>query len=361
MARLPFFHSLAGCLLALGLPCLAAEPRLIALDTVQQSALGLRHAPVAPARDAVISLPGSVVVPPARQVVVATPLPGLLTELTVSVGDKVRAGEVLARLSSPALLELQRSYTAAQAQHALAADALGRDQRLHDEGVIAQARLIATRSRLQEAQALLDERRGQLRLAGVAPDAPAQPGSGMASVAAPVAGVVLETLAARGERLEAAAPLLRLAQLGELWLELQATPERAAQIAPGQRVSWPERELRARVISVGAAVGAGQTVSVRALIEQGAARVRPGELLQARLSLGLPRQAAWRVPLAALARLGGRDLVFAMRPGGVIAVPVTVHGRDDESAMVEAALGAQDRVAVSAIAALKALVSEAAP
>ena len=103
---------------------------------------------------------------------------------------------------------------------------------------------------------------------------------------------------------------------------------------------------------MGAAGGAGQTVVVRALVEQGAVRVRPGELLQARLSLGLPRQAAWRVPLAALARLGGRDLVFAMRPGGLLAVPFTVHGADDESAMVWAAQCARARVCGRGVAAL---------
>lgn len=330
---------------------------LLVLSEAQRTALELRFAPVAPARAPLLSLPGSVVVPPRLQRMIAAGVDGVLVELRVSVGDRVSAGQAVARLGSPQLLELQRSLVVASTQRALAADTAARDERLHAEGLIPLARLRAAQARVQEADALLGERRRQLDLVG-APSRPGDPPTdGFLELRAPITGVVLESLAVPGQRLDQGAPILRVAQTGELWLELQAPAERAASIMPGSPVSWALRDVSARVESVGAAVGPGQSVVVRARIEHGMDRARPGESVQAEVRTMLPSRARWQVPAAAVARLGDRSLVFVARPEGVQVLAVVVHARDEDSAMLEAPLTPGDRVVVAGVAALKAMAA----
>ncbi|MCX7272718.1 MAG: efflux RND transporter periplasmic adaptor subunit, partial [Burkholderiales bacterium] len=179
-----------------------------------------------------------------------------------------------------------------------------------------------------------------------------------APIVAPSAGIVIEAGALSGQRVEAATALFRIASAATLWLELQAPADRVGAIALGDRVEWPQRGVIARVSAIGAAVTTGQTATVRATVVQGAERIRPGESLQALVRLAVPAGANWRVPQTALAQLGERSVVFVAHPQGVRMVAVQVRGRDEDGAMIEAALGSTDRVVVSGVAALKSMVSE---
>lgn len=343
----------------------AASPgaaHALTLSRDQQVALGVRLSAISAAQPPRLSLPGVVVVPPELQQVIAAAVPGLLTDVRVAVGDRVRAGQVLARISSPQLVEMQHALASAITQRELARDTFERDQRLFGEGLIAQVRLRASQARLAEADAQLAERRLQLRLAGM-PEAPA-PGAALrpqATIVAPTAGIVIEAGAANGQRVDAATALFRIARGSEVWLELQAPPERAAAIAIGDPVEWPQRGVQAKVSAIGSAVNSGQTVTIRARLDAGADRVRPGETVQAQVRLRLPARAQWRVPAAALAQLQGRSIVFAGQGESFRIVRAIEHGRDDDGVMVEAALVASDRVVVSGVPGLKALASEAQP
>ena len=340
----------------------AATAHLLPLTLDQQVALGIRLAAISAARPPRLSLPGVVVVPPEQQQVIAAAVPGLLTEVRAAVGDRVRAGQILARISSPQLVEMQHALASAITQRELARDTHERDQRLFGEGLIAQVRLRASQARLAEADAQLAERRLQLRLAGI-PEAPAA-GAALrpqATIVAPSAGIVIEAGAVNGQRVDVVTALFRIARGSAVWLELQAPPERAAAIAIGDTVEWPQRGVQAKVTAIGSAVGSGQTVTIRARPDVGAERIRPGETLQAEVRLHLPARAQWRVPAAALAQLQGRTVVFAGQGDSFRIVPAIEHGRDDDAVMIEAALTAADRVVVSGVPGLKALASEAQP
>jgi len=344
-------------------------PGVIRLSEDQRIAIGLRFARVQPGTQAWISLPGTVVVPGHRLDTVALPIGGRITDLTVAVGDRVRAGQTVLRLESAQAIELQRSLSAAQSQLALARDTWERDRQLHAEGLIAESRLRAAQWRLQEAQALLAERRAQLQLSGLTPVAGAAasardtPDAWRSSLAisAPVAGVVTEVLVTRGQRIDAAAPAVRIAQEGERWLELQASGSRATSIALGDRVTWAERGVIGKVSAIASMVGPGQTLTIRALIEQGAERLRAGEVMQARVELAASRRPLWRVPAAALARLGTDTVVFVAQAQGLRAQAVKIQGQDDAGVLIEAPVTGADQVAISGLSALKAMAMEQRP
>jgi len=98
-----------AALLTLIAPTPQAAPRdSIPLSTEQQSALGIGlAAPQAADRAMSRRYPAQVAVPVRQAHVVSAPQDGTLTLLLVALGDPVTAGQPLAQMQSPGLLEAQ--------------------------------------------------------------------------------------------------------------------------------------------------------------------------------------------------------------------------------------------------------------
>jgi multidrug efflux pump subunit AcrA (membrane-fusion protein) len=177
--------------------------RLVALDAGQMRSLGIVTAPL-PTGEARLGrrLPARVVVPPAQIRVVAAPLAGMVEQVAVASQQSVRAGQLMARLTSPLLLEAQRDYLTAASELQLAESNSRRDEQLYREGIIGEARLRATQN--SEAQAAsAAQRRQVLRLYGMTPGAisalaKSRSLSPVIDLAAPITGVVLERMAEPG-------------------------------------------------------------------------------------------------------------------------------------------------------------------
>jgi RND family efflux transporter MFP subunit len=329
---------------------LGARAQDLALNAYQARALGVTvQAPAPESSGEVVGLAAEVMVPNNQLHVVSTPLPGLVESIQVAVNERVRKGQLLARMQSSALAEAQRGYLQAQTQLQLAAANLDRDQKLAAEGLIAESRLLSTRAGHVEATALLAERRHVLRLEGGTAIT-----SGVA-ILAPATGVVVEQMAQAGQRLEAYTPIYKIAQLDPLWLEIQAPLARAAGIREGSAVRVPSADASGRIISVGKAVTPeSQTLMLRALVTRNAARLRPGQYVEAAVASDTGTGSQWRVPNAALVRHQSRLLLFARTPTGFRSVPVTMVQEGPQSSVVAGELAGTDAIAVAGVAALKA-------
>lgn len=371
-------------------PAHAAGALALQLSPAQMQALGVETQLVPAAGSAAQDgLAARVTVPNEQVRMVSAPLAGLVEALLVAPGQTVKKGQVVARLSSPEALALQRDGAQAASQALLAEQVRARDAQLFSEGLIAESRLQASRAQAAQAAALLAERRQQLALAGLALAGGNAPGS--LALRAPLDGEILEQSASVGQRLEAASPIYRIARLHPLWLEIQAPVALAAQLAIGSRVQVPAQQASGRLIAVGRAVdGGSQSVLLRAEIDRGSERLRPGQAVEASLELK-PGSAAAGVllPAAALARQGERTLVFVQQgsgektggkaaassaaqsaagaPSGAAepaagsvewrAVPVRVLGQSGNSALVSG-VPAGARIAVRGVSALKAMLSD---
>ncbi len=358
-SRTPLVRVVAASLIGLafvGSPVAAhaATSGLITMSLDQQTALGVRLAPVQAATAAQIDLPARVTVPPSQQAVVSAPAAGLVTRLLANPGDSVQRGQPLAELSSPQIAQLQRERSEASSRLELAQRQLQRDTTLVNEGIVPSARLDAARAQSREAQAMLAERDLALKLA-----AGGTALNGVAVLRAPIAGVVTEATALPGQRVDVAAPLFRIAQQGQLWLELDASPQQAATLQPGAAVDVPALQARGVVQAKASALNAGQSVLIRVRVTQPGS-LQAGGVVQARLSL--PAQAGvWRVPPAAVTQIGGRDAVLVAAQEGFRIVPVTVAGRLNDAVMVSGPLKAGDKVAATGVVAIKAAAGEVAP
>lgn len=351
---------LAALLVALPLLSFAAEELKISPEQVK--ALGIETTPLAAQASAEISgLPALVVVPNEQLQVVSAPLAGLLEQVLIAAHQPVKKGQVLARLQSPELADLQHTYLQAATQANLGRANLERDTALYKEGIIAESRYLAARSHAIETAADLAERTQALRLAGMSAEAIARLRAGqrvgtLVELAAPFDGVVLEQLAVAGQRLEPRAPVVKVARLSPLWLEIQLPIARLQEVREGAAVSVPAAQASGEVIAVGRSVASGnQTVLVRARIDRGAERLRPGQYVEASLAVSGPG-AAFGVPAEAVARIGGKPVVFVRTAQGFSARPVEVLGEASGRTVVGGLKG-DEQVAVKGVAALKAALA----
>lgn len=368
----PSFSLAAVALLcALAFPARAANPAdFIALAPAQAKALGVETRPLAAAdTGSAAGLPAKVVVPVEQMRVVAAPLAGLLTQVGAVAGQTVKKGQMLAHLASPGLLQVQRDYLQAKQQADLAQRSLARDEQLFKEGIIAEARLQASRASQAQAAVAARELQAELRIAG------ATAGGGSltpeVAVSAPLDGVVLEASAAVGSRVEAATALFTVAQLNPLWLEIQAPAALAGNLKEGAAVRIAGSEASGKLINVGRQISPGsQTVTLRARMDAGLDSLRPGQMVEATVAAApqagatAGKRATYRIPQAAVVRQAGQAWVFVQTAGarpGFQATPVSVAGNAGADVLVSgSALAANAAVAVKGISALKSAWSTAA-
>jgi RND family efflux transporter MFP subunit len=345
---------LGGLLLAA--PAFAADE--VKISATQSRTMGLE---VAPPKSVPASagnpLPGQVVVPNNQLHIVAAPVAGLVETLAAAAGQSVKKGQLLARLQSPALAEIQRGFLQAATQSRLAADSLARDEKLWREGIIAESRYLSAQGHYAESAAQLAERHQALKLAGIGDAALERLKknaalSGTVEILAPADGVVLEQMALAGQRVEAAAPLYKLAKLKPLWLEIQAPLKLATELKGGEKVAISAYPAAGKLIVVGRSVAEGsQTVMLRAEINEGAENLRPGQFVE--VSVVSPAAGAqWRIPASALVREGARTLVFVQSANGFRIQQVAVLA-ENANGLVVGGLKGDERIAVRGVVALK--------
>ena len=357
-----------GCALALGaaqaqpaVPAASAAaavaPALVAWSPAQAKAAGvvtqvLAATETAAAQDLVLQ--GTVVLPPQAAYWVSAPLAGVVQEVLVSPGQNVRAGQPVARLLSPQLVESQRELMQAQAQLQLAASKRQRDEKLFAEGIIPELRLQETRSQHQMAQLAVNERRQVLTLAGASVNPQVlQPGL---TLSAPAAGTVLEVMATPGQRLDAGLPVVKLARSGRLAIELQASVAQARNLHVGDRLVVDGCQTPARLSALSPQVTASnQSVPLRADFNASEACLRVNQFVQVRVSGAGSRPApTLGVPAAAVVRQDGQAHVFVRSPRGFVPTPVVLEpGSGGASLVVRSGLKAGDDVVVQGVAALK--------
>ncbi len=357
--------------LALALAFMITRPAFavdspIVMSEKQQKDYGIAVAIPEPAAQAYGGrLPAKVVVPNAQLRVVSAMQGGTVEVLLVAVGDQVQAGQLLARIQSPELIELQRELLQAQTQLHLAKRNLDRDTLLYGDGIIPERRLQETRGSYEELRTVQEARRQSLALAGMSGQAITELESGRRlmstlEVRSPLDGVVLDQMAVAGQRVEAVTPLYRVGDLDPLWLEIHAPIEKAARIAVGDPVLISAHGISGRVSTIGRDVHeADQGVLVRAEVVEGTEHLRPGEFAEVQIATLEGSEERYRVARTAVVHARGKAFVFMKTEDGFSPHEVSVAADEGEHLIIVARLPRATPIAVTGSAALKAALSDA--
>ncbi|MEW6038896.1 MAG: efflux RND transporter periplasmic adaptor subunit [Pseudomonadota bacterium] len=344
--------------LLLGTPA-SADP-IIKLDAQQIEHLDIRIAK--PEIVDVLPLawaPARVVIPPDREFIVSAPQAGVISRIDVALGSSVAQGQVVAEMQSPDLLTLQRDLLNASTEYELAGSKLNRDQKLLDEGVISRLRWQETRSAFDKAQANLRQAEQVLEASGMSVKdigelKRSRSISNTLSLRTPIRGVLLERLVTVGQRVGMLAPLFRVGNVDQLWLEIDMPQERLSEIRLKDRVEVDSPRIRATIIEVSQNVRPdSQTALVRAVIDERDDSVRAGQNINVQV-MHASTDFICRVPLTAVFSDEGRHYVFVRTSDGFSVRPVRIAAVDGRKAIIHEGLTADDRVAVQGVAALKA-------
>lgn len=337
-------------------PAAEPPPPEFAVSAAQMQALGVSLRKLEqPSAIAGLAFAARVVLPPSQDLMVSAPVDGVVEQLLVNPQQRVRAGQALLRLASPAYGELQLRLMDAGARARLARQTLEREKQLLAEGIIPERRVQEAQAAQDSAAATLRQAEAALRLAGADAAALRRAAEGARLddglvVRARSDGLVTALDARPGQRVREADPLLRIARLSELWLEVQVPV--GTTVARGAAIGVVGREeVAAAAESVGVLVGEGQTQALRARVTRGAAQLRPGEVVQARVPFAA--QSGWSLPLAAITRQDERAYVFVRSAKGFVATPVSVLSSAGQAVQVQGALRSGQEVAVSSVIALK--------
>ena len=353
----------AGLLICLSHAAWAQAPVQIRISAAQIEKAGIRFSEVQSAQSATegLRLAGSAVTPPNRMEVVSTPAAGVVQALLVNSLENVKAGQAIARIHSPELLQWQRDYVQQHTQLEMITKKAERDESLFNDGIISAGRVQETRNLLQQARVAEQERAQMLKLAGLSDSAIARlhNPSGLSPVIeikSSAGGSVLEWMVTPGQRIEAGAPLAKVARSGELWLELQASRAQAEHIAVGDVVKTKSCAQAGKVTAVASQLSeSNQLIMVRASLPSADKCLKPGQYLEATISNKAPTASGWSLPSAALVRNGSNEFVFVRNAEGVQAVPVIVVSRAIDQVIVQGALTAKQSIAVQGLASLKGL------
>lgn len=346
----------------IGVPSLSWAQEEVKVSAAQMQTLGIRLVhPISSRTDLTLPYPAQIVIPMPQLWVVSTPVAGMVTSLAIARGDRVEAGQPLVNLESPSFVSLQREYLQAFSQDVLAAQQLKRNTELFDGRAVPQRVLETSQAEARQASIAVAEKRQMLRLSGLSDEAIALLTTETAiaatmSVAARQQATVIDILVSPGQRVEQAAPLVKLARLSVLWAEIAIPASNIRAIRPGARVEIEGYALPGKVILVSETTDAAtQTVLVRAEVPN-SGELRPGQTAAARIGFISVGESAWEIPYSALIRRGDKASVFVAVEGGFRLLPVTLIAEDQEHVVISGAISDSDEVAVSGTAALRGIL-----
>ena len=271
-----------------------------------------------------IRLPG-VVEPNAYRQVVVTPLvAGRVMNVVPALGDRVRRGQTLAEIYSPALAEAHTRYVSTQAMLDAHDRELQRTQKLVEIGAASRQELEKIHAEHAAQTAAVQSARSQLELLGVSAAALDDMGSGRGvsaatTVPAPIDGVVTERGANVGLNVDPATKLFTVVDLSTVWVVANLYEKDFSRIRIGSEAAIttsarPDVTVRGRVSYIDPQVSADtRTAKVRIEVPNTGGELRLGMYADVVVA-GDSATSAPRVPRNAVQNVGDRTVVYLTNP-----------------------------------------------
>lgn len=307
-------------------------------------------------RSLALSLPLSGSLAPLSSATIKSKVSGVVQATTVQEGMAVAAGQVLARIDQAdlraRLQQQQAQLDEAQARLAMAAKNEANSGALLAQKYISQNAYDSTQNSVELARANVKSAQALVDIARIALD------DGV--IRAPLAGVVSKRHVQAGEKLAPDMPVFSIVNLAELTLEAQVPASEIPRVRVGQDVrfrvdGFQQRQFEGKVARINPATEAGsRSLLVYIAVRNDDSALRAGMFAKGAIVTDRAGDAPV-VPMTALRDDNGRQVVYRIADGKVVAQPVTLGLRNDDEgyAQVTAGLEAGARVIVAKLPSLK--------
>lgn len=336
-----------------------------ALPPAARARAGILTAPAAPRRlRTELETTGTIDFDQRRHAHVSPRVGGHVGEVLVDLGDRVAAGQVLARLDSLELGQAVVEFLQARARTELARETFEREERLWRERVSSEQELVATRAELREAEAARQGAEERLHLFGLSHEEIArldydQARTSCYAVRAPFAGTIVAQEVTRGELVGPERVLFQIADLSRVWAWIDVFERDLARVHRGDHVvlevdAWPGVSFTGEVSDLGTSVQSEtRAARARLAVPNPDGKLRPG--MFARVRILDPHGAdgdtlapeVLAVPEGAIQRAGSETVVYvALDEGRFSRRPVTLGRRGEGYVEVLSGLAAGEEVVI---------------
>ena len=252
---------------------------------------------------------------------------GELQELSVREGDRVQAGQVIARIEpieyQARVRQAQQQADAAKAQVDIAQRQFDNNQALVNQGFISQTALLTSQASLNGATATHAAALAALDLANKS--------LADATLRSPLSGVVAQRLAQPGERVAIEARLVEVINLSQLELEAALTAEDASLVRVGMtaqlQVDGVDAPISAKVLRINPSAQTGSRSILVYLGIKGREGLRQGQFAQG--TLGTQSLQVMAVPVDSVRTDKPQPYVQVVQDGKVAHITVRTDVRSE--------------------------------
>lgn len=239
---------------------------------------------------------------------------GRAVQVFVRLGDDVKKGQMLLRISSPDLAQAFSDYQKFKADEVLAAKQLERSQMLYAKGAISARDMESAQDAEDKAKVDLHTSADRVRILGGDPDSP----SAQLDVRAPISGTIIEQNVTAGTAVRStdnSPNLFTIADLSRVWVVCDVYEDVLTRVHLGDAAEvWlnalQDRVFRGQVGNISRVLDpATRTAKVRVELENAGGLFRAGMFATA--SIRSRKEIEHPVlPVAAVMRLHDKDWVF---------------------------------------------------
>lgn len=280
-----------------------------------------------------------------RTVQVVPRLAGRVESVAVAAGDRVRAGQVLAVISSQALADQRGELLLAQRRLSLARTTFEREKKLWEERISAEQDYLQARNAMQEAE--LAVQGAQQKLAALGGPASASDNLTRFEIRSPIDGVVTDKRISLGEALKEDAAIFTVSDLSTLWVEATISAKDLGAVAVGQKAAVKatafEAQADSKIAYISALVGEQTRSAVARIVLPNPKGVwRPGLPVTVAVTVE-EAEVPVAVSLEALQTLGDAKVVFGRYGNALEARPLELGRADGRNVEVTQGLNPGER------------------
>lgn len=316
-----------------------AGEEVVVLDTAAIRLGGIEVSLVDSITASALAVTGSITFDAGRVSHVGSRSDGRIVAVRTDLGARVARGQALATLESVEVGQIRAEEREAEALLTIAQENYAREQRLAEQGISSRKELLEAEAQLRRAEAALHSAEDRLQVLGASHDHGA---GGEFTLVAPFAGVVVARNASLGEMATPADTLFTVADLSEVWIELDIFERDLARVRRGQPVAvlvtaYAERSFPGRIVYVGDILDPiKRTVRARVEIPNRDGALKPGMFATASIQVGGGGPPLAVVPQDAVQTIEGQRVVFVPgdAPGEFRVVHVEVGPSADGNRIV---------------------------
>lgn len=312
-----------------------------------------------------LELVGSVVYNPDHVASVGPLVSGRVATLEAKNGTSVKRGQLLGEVESPEAGQAMAQFITAHARSRAAQAQWAREKDLAKKHITSARDLEVAEAQAAQAEAEYRAAEELLQALGLEGQGSKSTARGRVPLRSPIDGVVISRFVTLGQAVERGTDAFLVADLSQLWVELEIYEKDLERVHVGQEVelrtdSLPGQMFAAKVAFVEPIVNVKtRTSNTRLELNNTEHLLRPGQFVTARLAGGgsAVSREVLAVERASVQSINGHDVLFVDKDGTYEPRPVTLGLHDDAFVEVIAGLSAGEKIVVQGAFLLKANLS----